>query len=405
MSQSQDTKPDIKPDIQISSFDTPSTSTAGPSNGSTSHGYETIKPFIQDREEEELEISDRKNNSSVWALKIPRFLLERWEMIEEKGVELGSLVVDNSTTPAKITLRLSHPDDKAIDNDEQTLYKKSRYDTSGIPDEYIVNVPEERAKNLYVFTEKKKIYGQNTTTSINNFNNDENENQGENQSQEGNGILKKRKREKAFPKLVAKVDHECQVTPLQNQKYLKILEQRRLESEQSKRPVMRMDDTGISQAEQNQLASGYRNAISTFGSRMISNVKVNNGERHARLERHELTDRIFSLFKEKPYWGIPALKMTLKQPDGWLREVLRDVAEQIKEGKYVNMWQLKKTWRGGIDEEQEGDKPVITEDDQQGDDIKPSINEQMDQDEDDNDDDGNEDDEEDEEDDFEEVLA
>ncbi|WRT69936.1 uncharacterized protein IL334_006927 [Kwoniella shivajii] len=365
---------DIKPDILISSHD------ESPSAG-------TPFSFYQDQEEE-FEIADRKDTSSVWALKIPRFLLERWEMVEEAGVELGSLVVDNSTTPARITLKLTHPDDKPSSPSEASSQaKRIRYDISVIPDEYNVNVPEERAKNLYVFTEKKKVYGPSTTSG----------------TAEGDDVPKvggKRKRDKARPKLLAKVDHECHVTPVQTQKYLKILEQRRLESEQSKRPVMRMDDTGISQAEQNQLASGYKNSISTFGSRMISSGKQNTGERHARLERHELTDRIFSLFKEKPYWGIPALKMTLKQPDSWLREVLKDVAEQIKEGRYVNMWQLKKSWRDGEGEGDteigaEGESDVKGEGDEVGEgfDQKPIINE----------DDLDED--EDEDDDFEEVLA
>ena len=72
------------------------------------------------------------------------------------------------------------------------------------------------------------------------------------------------------------------------------------------------------------------------------------GERFARLDRPELTDRLFALFSDKPYWGIPALKASLKQPDAWLREVLKDVAEPIKEGTYANMWALKEGWRVGV---------------------------------------------------------
>ena len=36
---------------------------------------------------------------------------------------------------------------------------KRTYDTSNIPDEYEVNVPDERARNSYVFTEKKRAWG------------------------------------------------------------------------------------------------------------------------------------------------------------------------------------------------------------------------------------------------------
>lgn len=40
------------------------------------------------------------------------------------------------------------------------------------------------------------------------------------------------------------------------------------------RPVVRMEDTGLSQAEQNQLASGFRSANSTFGSNMIASLHL-----------------------------------------------------------------------------------------------------------------------------------
>ncbi|OCF31607.1 hypothetical protein I316_06806 [Kwoniella heveanensis BCC8398] len=392
---------EIKPDIQVTTTD---------------DGSEILIP-LPPVEEEELAISERKNTSSVWAVKIPRFLLERWEMVEEAGVELGKLVIDNSVTPPKIILRLTHQEDikplaqssaSTSTSGPRPVPKQSSYDTSGIPDEYTVHVPDERAKNTFVFTEKKRVYGSYRDTAEG----EDGEGGGENDQGEGAADdpgPRKRKRQKAFPRLIAKVDHECQMQPIQNQKYLKILEQRRLESEQSKRPVMRMDDTGISQAEQNQLASGYRNATSTFGSKMIVSAKQHTGERHARLERHELTDRIFGLFKEKPYWGIPALKSVLKQPDSWLREVLRDVAEQIKEGRYMNMWQLKKSWRDGLGRvEGGGGTPVEGEggDDggdegEGGEDRKPVLDEEgegmgEDDDEGEDDDDG---------DDFEEVMA
>jgi transcription initiation factor TFIIF subunit beta len=49
----------------------------------------------------------------------------------------------------------------------------------------------------------------------------------------------------------------------------------------------------------------------------------------------------------KRYWGITALKATLKQPDAWLREVLAEVAQTVKTGEYINMWELKPQWKNG----------------------------------------------------------
>jgi transcription initiation factor TFIIF subunit beta len=104
----------------------------------------------------------------------------------------------------------------------------------------------------------------------------------------------------------------------------------------------------MSQAKLNQLASGFANATSNIGRGMVlGQTRVAPGERFARLERHELTDRLFQLFSDKPYWSISAIKQTLQQPDAWLREVLKDVAAPIKEGQYANMWELKENWKEG----------------------------------------------------------
>ena len=67
-----DTKPDVKPQ------------------------GETVAWSWPEENEEELEISPRMGAGHVWAMKIPKFLLERWERVQEAGVELGTLVVDNS---------------------------------------------------------------------------------------------------------------------------------------------------------------------------------------------------------------------------------------------------------------------------------------------------------------------
>jgi len=111
-------------------------------------------------------------------------------------------------------------------------------------------------------------------------------------------------------------------------------------------PIVQLDDTKMSQAKLNQLASGFANATSNLGKGMVlGQARVAPGERYARLERHELTDRLFALFSDKPYWSISALKATLQQPDAWLREVLKDVAVLIKEGQYANMWELRENWK------------------------------------------------------------
>lgn len=75
------------------------------------------------------------------------------------------------------------------------------------------------------------------------------------------------------------------------------------------------------------------------------------------MDEVQLTSRLFQCFNDKPYWGIPALKALLQQPDFWLREVLKKVADQIKEGPYVNMWKLKDSWK--LDKADGNDEDVV----------------------------------------------
>ena len=85
----------------------------------------------------------------------------------------------------------------------------------------------------------------------------------------------------ASPRLIAPVAHEGTVQPIHSEKYLKILKQRRLESEHTKRsvvlelvtpltirPIVQLESTGLSRGLLNQMASGFSNAHSTFGRNM-----------------------------------------------------------------------------------------------------------------------------------------
>ncbi len=117
---------------------------------------------------------------------------------------------------------------------------KRKYDTTNIPDEYEVYVPDERAKNTYVFTEKIRAWGPMNRGGM--IGGKRKREKGELFSLRADRALLGREHNRdtadtllANPKLIAKIDHECNVKPVRNEKYLKILQQRQLESSQTKR--------------------------------------------------------------------------------------------------------------------------------------------------------------------------
>ena len=59
-----------------------------------------IKPVLHfpapPTEDEQLGVAQSMDSTNIWSLKLPRFLLEQWETVREAGVELGTLIIDQS---------------------------------------------------------------------------------------------------------------------------------------------------------------------------------------------------------------------------------------------------------------------------------------------------------------------
>ncbi len=47
-------------------------------------------------EDEHLKINVPGQGGAIWAVRIPRFLYDKWMKVEEGGVHLGTLVIDSS---------------------------------------------------------------------------------------------------------------------------------------------------------------------------------------------------------------------------------------------------------------------------------------------------------------------
>lgn len=83
-----------------------------------------VKPVVEEQTtwpfpveiQEQLAIDQGKSVKNVWALKLPRFLLERWERVPEAGVELGTLVVDSSYVGSLGSSDHAHNQNKPTDD-------------------------------------------------------------------------------------------------------------------------------------------------------------------------------------------------------------------------------------------------------------------------------------------------
>ena len=92
MSHSVDVKSNITPKAEPS-FAGPSGINGGArnANGSDAAAQPMGKPV-----DEELTISLPASQGYAWAVKVPSFLFEKWNMVRQEGVLLGTMVVDSS---------------------------------------------------------------------------------------------------------------------------------------------------------------------------------------------------------------------------------------------------------------------------------------------------------------------
>jgi hypothetical protein len=84
-----------------------------------------------------------------------------------------------------------------------------------------------------------------------------------------------------------------------------------------------------------------------FEARSARELALKGPSRRARMERPELEQLLFRMFERQPHWALPALQKETDQPGAWLREVLGDIALQVKRGPHKDLWELQKQFKVG----------------------------------------------------------
>jgi transcription initiation factor TFIIF subunit beta len=259
-------------------------------------------------------------DTKVWLVKVPKFLFERWNTIDEDNINLGSVRI--YTKPPKgqtSTISLVLPESSREDK---------------IPLEYSINVPPEEVRNKFVFTE------------------------------DNNGM-------KAIG---GKVHHECAATPTQLEPYRGIMRKRVLDAGTPQRTVQ-----VLGQNNQPVFVPGASGSMNnTFADFIPSKrAKTDNKEKATRMPRNELMDLLFSCFERYPYWSFRGLIAETKQPSQYLKEVLTDICILNKKGPYAGNYQIKPEYKqrpSEAEKKQAADQePTDDEDDEDDDEVMEHI--------------------------------
>lgn len=93
--------------------------------------------------------------------------------------------------------------------------------------------------------------------------------------------------------------------------------------------------------EVRRLAGGADNAP-VYQRKREEKSAVAEVKRRVRMSRDELEAELFKKFAEQPHWHFVQLQKELDQPVSYLKEVLNEVASQVKRGPNKDLWELKK---------------------------------------------------------------
>jgi len=231
--------------------------------------------------------ADRK----VWLVKVPKFLFDKWSNVTMEGVEYGKLKIKNNEPNSKSTIDVTLELDDRFSQDIPKNYKLQF--TNYSPRTGVIPT------NEYVFTDNEKGAG----VSI-------------------EGI----------------VHNEATISPIVDEHYKKIMQNRTLAASKPKRQTQVLTVENEKRAHRMTSNDG-----SSFTMQPVRKKTVQ--EKRERLPREEVITLLFQAFEKYDYWNFSGLVDFTHQPQPYLKEILGDIGLLNKRGPYVGMWQLKSEYR------------------------------------------------------------
>ncbi|KAL8722618.1 MAG: hypothetical protein Q9225_000924 [Loekoesia sp. 1 TL-2023] len=274
--------------------------------------------------------------------RIPKYLWETWSKLkDDQEIQLGTIRVEGDLDDVKRMSLLLTP---TVD------------DHRNIPKEYNMHMTNRSSLNTYVFTEKDlngyaarhKAGAQNNPTG-GPFPSQAPKSRYQHRpgqiSQQREATKRWQPYGKTIPKqtaLVGQIQTEINCLPVENAEYKRTMDARARAAMGKSRRETKM----VEREPQGRVyaPTGLRQS-NPFEMGFTKQTKPNAGKaqqyKAARIPANELKDLIFECFREYTYWPIRALKERLDQPENYLRQVLDEVAQLVRNGPFANCWQLK----------------------------------------------------------------
>lgn len=292
---------------------------------------------VDENYEDSLDLDMSREDTKVWLVRLPKFLMEKWKDVEtNSGKELGKVRIDKSSAgsgnqPWKVKLVLNDTPEAA-----------------GIPHEYDIALVKQVVDNTFVFSEKDMPKYDKQTAAPPKPKPAPPPTQKPNKFNRFNYKERYTPYVKTIPKrtaLVGTVCHECMVTPsLTDKGYSNVVRERKRQQDDPAltKVTLLSEPPGVTSGTFSQSLRGKQ---SMFMRAQKKDPKASAEGKATRMPRNDLLDLLFRLFEEFDYWSLKGLKDRTKQPEVYLKEVLETMAVLIKKGPYAMRYSLKPEYK------------------------------------------------------------
>jgi len=222
-------------------------------------------------------------NRRVWLVKVPDYLADRLEQLDEDGVDLGVVRATpvSAGAPASVKLLLS-PGGPCGD----------------LPLEYTMQLSK-CDQTMHLFCEDLA----------------------------GQALL-----------VEGKVEQECHLKPVLNEQYRDVMRRRNEVANKPKRTIQVVDAQGAT-------VPGFVKHVSEHQVRAKERRRYEPELRRERLPKVEVMDILFRAFERIPHWTLKGLVDHTQQPTTYLRDILSEIAIHNNRGPYKNLYELKPEYK------------------------------------------------------------
>jgi len=248
-----------------------------------------------------------QGDGRVWLVKIPKFLMERWQSVTAAHIHLATMRVYNSKTPGgKTRISLFLPNATKLGDSRA---ERVGYDTEGLTQEYELDIVNAVVHNQIVISEKDMDPPKGRAKHMN---------------------------------VLGHIQHECNVRPPFTDDYRHTVKSRHVAANTPQRQIIRLakEDLAGGQGALNKLSSGTAQARAFDNLVKTQKKGGKDFERFARMPRDRLLDLLFVLFEEKSSWPFKDLRARTEQPADYLKDVLSGIASLHRSGELNGQYTL-----------------------------------------------------------------